>query len=464
LISRAFNAITGNAGAPVKSGFFELLSERPGVRIAPGTPSTTPQTCKCIRLAVLLLVDWDLAKSSGNLPALAAKSPLQHGEFWRSMTITTVLGTERRDRMNNIVSYAQTEFRSVEEWPLTEVDSLILSWLVYLHYPPSMKGAYGDGGMRLQEIFQAEHFDELLFHVYDRDSTMQLLTAVCGSPRFRGMTICDYVEENDASEEKQFAACTFRLPNDRLYIAFRGTDSTVLGWHEDFNMAFKCPVASQSEASRYLSAAAQKFAGDILLGGHSKGGNLAVYAAYDAAPPVQSRIRRVYSHDGPGFLPEVLQSARFKEVQAKIYKTIPQSSTIGMLLEEMEAYHIIKSTNISFWQHNPFSWVVEDGAFVPISELTKGAKLFDQSLSDWVRSLSVEERKTLADTLFDIIGSTDVTTVKEIGQDWQHTLPALLKATADLDDNTRAVVFAAIRLFFAVAVKELPEVISPGKG
>lgn len=142
------------------------------------------------------------------------------------------------------------------------------------------------------------------------------MTALAASPRFRNIQMLGYTEQFDAAEEKQFAAVCFQITPDLCYIAFRGTDSTLVGWKEDFNMAFKCPVPSQKTAVRYLTDAARHCRGKILVGGHSKGGNLAVYAAVKCSEDIQKRIERVYSHDGPGF-----------------------------------------------WQHGPFSWIVDNGSF-----------------------------------------------------------------------------------------------------
>ena len=161
----------------------------------------------------------------------------------------------------------------------------------------------------------------------------------------------------------QFAAMTFDLPDGSSYIAFRGTDATIVGWKEDFNMAFQYPVPSQAEAADYLNEAARHCRGKLYVGGHSKGGNLAVYAAANCRPDVSARLARVFSHDGPGFLEQALQSEAFRQVLPKIEKTLPQSSMIGMLLEHQENYKIVKSSSISIWQHNPFSWEINGDDF-----------------------------------------------------------------------------------------------------
>ena len=177
------------------------------------------------------------------------------------------------------------------------------------------------------------------------------------------MRVCGYRAVFDAAAEEQFAAMTFCLPNGSIYIAFRGTDSTMVGWKEDFNMSFRCPVPAQTTATSYLESAALALDGPLMCGGHSKGGNLAVYAASMCDPAVRERLVRVYSHDGPGFNEAFLGGAEYQALAAagKIDKTLPRSSIIGMIFEHQEDYAVVESCDFGLLQHNPFSWVVPQG-------------------------------------------------------------------------------------------------------
>ena len=144
------------------------------------------------------------------------------------------------------------------------------------------------------------------------------------------------MDEFDAETTKQFSACVFELGNGTLYVAFRGTDSSIVGWKEDFMMAFRRPVASQEAAARYLTELAGHWAGPIMVGGHSKGGNLAVYAAANVPSEIQERITVVYSHDGPGFDEVFFDEDGYVRIASKIHKSVPGSSIIGMLFETRE--------------------------------------------------------------------------------------------------------------------------------
>jgi len=183
--------------------------------------------------------------------------------------------------------------------------------------------------------------------------------------------------------EKQFCAVTIFLNEDTAYIAFRGTDVTLVGWKEDFNMAFKSPVPSQEEAVRYVAEVAENFKGKLLLGGHSKGGNLAVYVYAKLNRQLKDRIIKVYSHDGPGFKENAIDTLELESSQKIVEKTVPQSSVIGMLLESQEQYSIVKSNRTGLLQHDPFSWVIEGDHFIFVERLTKNAKYMDKSLHNW---------------------------------------------------------------------------------
>ena len=361
--------------------------------------------------------------------------------------------------MNNIITYAETALESFDERPFSDVDSLVLSCLAFLDIPPALTGAYGWRGVTIRDLFRAEHFDRLFSVTFAPDHTKQLLTALAASPRFRDVKVMGYVSRLDAAQEKQFSAMTFRLRPKLSYVAFRGTDSTVVGWKEDFNMAFRSPIPSQEEAIRYLTTAGRHCRGKILLGGHSKGGNLAVYAAAFCKESLQLRIGKVYSHDGPGFLPHVLQSPGFSRISSRVEKTLPQSSVVGLLLEHQEALKIVKSRSVSVLQHDPFNWTVEDGAFVVLEQLTRDARHLDRTLSAWLEKVDNTRRERIVDALFGILETTDVRTFSEFRADWQKTIPAVAREVRHLDADTRELLFRTLGELALISVKALPETI-----
>ena len=359
--------------------------------------------------------------------------------------------------MNNLITYAETALDTFDTRPFNDVDSLILSCLSFLDIPEALSEGRSWRGLPLRELFRAEYFDRLFSVTFAPDQTKRLLTALTASPRFRDIKVMGYVSKLDQGLEKQFSAMTFRLRPRLSYIAFRGTDSTVVGWKEDFNMAFRSPVPSQEEAIRYLAQAGRHCPGDILVGGHSKGGNLAVYAAAFCKESLQLRIKKVYSHDGPGFLPHVLQSPGMSRILPRVEKTLPQSSVVGLLLEHQEALKIVKSRSVSVLQHDPFNWTVEDGAFVVLEQFTRDARHLDRTLSAWLQKQDHTQRERIVDALFGILETTDVRTFSEFRTDWQKTIPAVAREVIHLDSDTRTMLFRALKELAALSFKTLPQ-------
>lgn len=361
----------------------------------------------------------------------------------------------------NIIDYVESEFSTFSEKPPTSVDSLALSWFSYLHLPEAFQGAQGWDGMRLVDAFRADCFDEMYGMLWDVPSSGRLLAAMAANPRFRDVRVMGYRAKSDPATEKQFAAVTLQLTPQLTYVAFRGTDSTLVGWKEDFNMAFLYPVPSQEEAARYLDEAASHCAGKLLVGGHSKGGNLAVYAAMNCSEATRKRINRVFSHDGPGFPDSVFADGTFAKVRDLIDKTLPQSSLVGMLLEHQEDYRIIKSSNFSVFQHDPFSWVVEEGDFVSIESLTPGAKYLDTTLNAWAQSLTEQERERMIDSVYALVGTVDATTLSDVRDHWQTVLPKIIDNALAMDEDTRDFLMRVARELFVLGGKKFPEMFKP---
>lgn len=359
--------------------------------------------------------------------------------------------------MNNIVSYAEQMLATLEEEPFNAVDSLILSQFSHFHFPAEIDDLRDWRGVKLTDLFRAENFEEIFHEVWDPKNSKRLFTALVASPRFRNVRLKGYTERHDLEEMKQFAAVTFQFDEDICFVAFRGTDASLVGWKEDLNMAFRSPVAAQTDAVVYLSEAASNCMGKIITGGHSKGGNLAVYASAYSEEKVKNRIERIYSHDGPGFLSCVFESEEFRSIENRIDKTVPQSSFVGMLLEQQELFRVIRSNRNSVLQHDPFSWEVNGTDFVAVSSLSSGAVCFDKSLNEWIVSRSPEEREKLVNLLFDLVDMKKIKTTTELQASWQENVSVALRSMSKEDKETKKFVKRAIRELFALWLRSLPE-------
>lgn len=318
--------------------------------------------------------------------------------------------------------------------PFNDVDNLILCEFSYLALEHALPE---DGEMTVRELSEALKDIPSAFGYIEQESNRAMLRLMGEGERFAGARVCFYRHETNAELEKQFAAMTFLLPDKTAFIAYRGTDNTLIGWKEDFNLSFACPVPAQAEALVYLLEASRRFDLPLRVGGHSKGGNLAVYAAAYAPEEVQDRLLCIYSNDGPGMDEGTFASCGYMRIVPKLRSIVPESSVIGMLLQHHEDYMVVKSTAVGLMQHNPFSWQVKRAGFDVIDDLRPGSRYLDQVLRNWLSGMTAAERMNLVDTLFNALAATHITTVDNIGEAVRHNAGAMLSALRHMDPPTR---------------------------
>lgn len=351
----------------------------------------------------------------------------------------------------NMISYLQKDARlSFREAPFTAVDSLVLSELSYMDFHSIVYPL----NSRQDPVPLPNALAALLGgSTCPSGREREFLSVLSACPRFSQTQVNFYCNETDVQSEKQFSAVTFLLEDGSFHVTYRGTDTTLVGWKEDFNMAFLSPVPAQESSVRYLTSIAQRLSGPIRVGGHSKGGNLAVYAAAMCAPALQERILSVYSHDGPGFKDPAFYQHEYRLIQDRVFKYLPQSSVIGMLMANQDTYTVVESTGFGILQHDPFSWIIEDGDFRRLCTVTDSSRFFDQSLNQWINSMDETERQQLTDELYRILSSAQIETFSELDQAWRTALPAALNAVRDSEPETRRFMMRTIRSFFRIALE-----------
>ncbi|MBR6668961.1 MAG: DUF2974 domain-containing protein [Clostridia bacterium] len=334
--------------------------------------------------------------------------------------------------------------------PFNDVDSLILASLSYLTYPEET-GLLRDLALTVPPV------DKMQFSFVHEIRAM--LSAAAMTERFAGIGMRHPVAVTDQDRDMQFAAVTFDLPDGTHYVAFRGTDSTIVGWREDFNMAFESPVPAQSAAVRYLHEAAALTDGPLILGGHSKGGNLAVYAAAHADPMTQNRIRAVYSFDGPGLDDATMASEGYARIARRIRSFVPQHSVVGLLLTYHPEYTVVKSDGVGLLQHDSFTWQVLGTDFIAVTELDVSAQLVDQTVHTWLSQVSPEKRRIFVNTIFDVLEASGANTVKELVRNIPSRLPAVLKALQQVDAETARMVLTLWGQFVAISATNIIELV-----
>ena len=297
--------------------------------------------------------------------------------------------------------------------PPNAVDALIFSTLSYVDYGEKAEAA-PDAPITLREA--AEEF----FAVEDSESRvrvkndMELLRAAAVTIRFGFSDVCMYKNQFIPEQETQFAAITFLLDDGSMFLSFRGTDSSLVGWKEDFNMTFQQTIPAQRLAMQYTHDAALAHAAPMRLGGHSKGGNLAVFAAARSSPMLQKRILEVYNNAGPGFTDYLMGDPGYIAMVPRIKTYIPQSSVIGMLLEHEESFLVIRSKTVGLLQHDPYSWEVMGRDFLPVQEVTESSQFIDTTIKTWFAQMTNQERNQLVDVMFALLGTGGVDSALDI--------------------------------------------------
>lgn len=284
------------------------------------------------------------------------------------------------------------------------VDALVLSSLVYVkfeHIPAEAQKRSITLKMAADAFFQLDHPEE---HARMKED-VELLRLAAQSVRFGGVRIVGYGNTFAPEQDTQFAAMSFELGDGTLCAAFRGTDSTLVGWKEDFNMTYLDSVPAQRLALRYVQDIDAIYDGGIRLCGHSKGGNLAVYAAAMCSDSTRNSILEIYNFDGPGFTEHMLQEEGYKAILPKIHTFIPQSSIVGMMLEHEEEFTVIHSDGHGIFQHDSYTWEIMGKELIPVEQITSDSVFVNTALKEWLAAMTPEERGQFINALFSLAGS-----------------------------------------------------------
>lgn len=350
--------------------------------------------------------------------------------------------------MANIFNYI--EWRgdlSLSKDEFNEIDNLILSRFSYFPFDEIIKENEVVTIKELSDRFKEKDISEMQI-LWDDD--VKLFPAMGLSKRFGELKATKYVNKINVEEEKQFSAITIIMPDDTLYISYRGTDNTVVGWKEDLNMTFKSHIPSQIDAVKYLEEIARKYPNNLRVGGHSKGGNLAVYAAAFASEDIKKRIINIYNNDGPGFNDDIIETREYKETIELVNTYIPQGSIFGRLLNHQEKYTVVESTQKGVMQHDLYSWQLLGNKFVYLKEVTNGSKFIDKSITGWLEQIDIEKREQVIDIIFQIIGTTNAETLSELKNHWFSNAKILFSSYKLVDAESKKMILETLSALFKI--------------
>lgn len=309
----------------------------------------------------------------------------------------------------------------------------------------------------LADVLRAEDYAEMFDDAGPDNEDLQLLRAVCESPRYRGIQVGQYIQNQNSvnGEEQQFGAVTFLLPDGTEYIAFRGTEANILGWKEDFEMTYHAVIPSQTEAYEYLEAVAAQSGRPLRVGGHSKGGNLAVYSSTLADPGIRQRIVAVYSHDGPGFQDSFFRNPGWAEIKGKEDKSCPEFTVVGQLLNPEASYSVVKCSVSGIRQHYCMSWNVVDGDFEYAENTDPAAVSINSSISQWLEKIPLDRRKLVVGSVYEAIRAGGYEDLNELSGDFSHAWPKIYTAVKNTDSRDRSVIFAIVRDLMGLLVPSM---------
>lgn len=361
--------------------------------------------------------------------------------------------------IGNIVEYVHSYgYFDFEALPFGSVDALVLGQFVYLKLEGLVGGFETEQGITLRELQKHPKAEKLFADPRWRDSNRALFQEMCESRRFGNMKLLYLADRICMENETQFMAVTCVLSDGSVKVLYRGTDETIVGWKEDFNMAFQYPIPGQSTGRAYLELVlAHRTEEKVDLIGHSKGGNLAVYAAMHAAQSLQDRIGRIYNLDGPGFRTEVYSMESFDRIADRIVKIIPRSSIIGMLLENHGAYKVVESSSVGLLQHDPFSWKIDRIDFVYLNEMDELHRVMDESLNAWIMSLSTDEVSAFVNTLYQIVEASEATDLISFTKNWTKSIAGMAGAIQNLDEATKNSMYKIMKSLANISKNRIKE-------
>ena len=338
--------------------------------------------------------------------------------------------------------------------PFNEVDNAVLCELVYTAFDDIVPGP------GLKEKISIEDACDLFFDKYSEKDLLAktsltrrapfLMEKMAHSKRFGGMKLAGFVNEIDTEDQSQFAVCSFYLPDGTIYVAFRGTDDSLIGWKEDFNMSFSPGTGGQLKAVEYLNKNFARTMKQLRIGGHSKGGSFALYGAAFCKPHIKDNIIEIYNNDGPGFIPEILKTPEYKSVIKRVHKFIPNESIIGMMMYTKAKVSVVTSNTKGISQHDLFSWQVARNKFVKAEGVANSSVMIDEIMKEWTKKFDYETRAAFGDVFFELLSNSGATKMSHITGNKVKSIATLTMEIQSLDPDNQAIVLDVLKHLMAV--------------
>lgn len=351
--------------------------------------------------------------------------------------------------MGNIMTYLKWRGDlTFAERAFCEVDNLVISELAYLDLSGIVPAPQQGGEISVIEAFEKYDCSKHENNCSDGPPP-EYLSVLASSNRYKNVMLSKYVEVLDQDSQIDFSAMHIKLGDGTVYVVFRGTSDWLVGWREDFSMSFQL-MPSQKLAAEYLKTTISE--GTDLkyrIGGHSKGGNLAVYASMMCPAEQQEQIIEIYSNDGPGLCDELFDMEQYRRVQTKLIRIVPEFSVIGSLFEHETPTKIVASDGNGIYQHEGMTWQVEGDCFLTCEARSEKCEFYNRLFDQWIESASLEQRKTFTRDLFDALESGGAKKRSELSKSRFEDFEAILLSVIQSESKTKIVIGKLVKSFFA---------------
>lgn len=354
--------------------------------------------------------------------------------------------------MPNLLDYIKnSQYDSFYDQPLNSLDILALTELSYLPFDQLVPYAFTNKGIRLDQL--AQLFEE----TYQNDfppfsmatkNRLTLFSLIATAKRFKHIKAFGFVDDYQLELEKQFAAISYRIDRKTIVTAFRGTDDTIIGWKEDFHMTYMDEIPAQRSASHYLEKLLLSQEGQYYVAGHSKGGNLALYASCQLRPDLQERLLAIYPFDAPGLHKKHLEAPSYRAIQERVFPIIPQNSIVGMMLETPENAQIVQSKSMGLLQHISFSWEIEGQDFKQAPALSQSSLQTEQTLKAWTDTLSEQELQDFFDLFFGLFTQAGIERLSDLTDNPLQKFQEIDRLRKELSPQEADMMERLIRLLF----------------
>ncbi|MBQ6495260.1 MAG: DUF2974 domain-containing protein [Bacilli bacterium] len=333
---------------------------------------------------------------------------------------------------------------SFNEKEFNDIDNLIFSSLIYIDLDKyvssnlfSKRSIYNIG----KDFFR--DYDIKSKSITATKVGINVLKIIMNKDRYKNLLLYNYSYIGDINQ--QFSAVTIDINSNLVYVSFEGTDQLISGWKEDFMMSYKFPVSAQKLAINYVNKFFTFGKKKIILGGHSKGGNLAMAAGMYANMFVKNKIVRVYNNDGPGFRESQFNSIYYNRIKDKLVYIIPNYSVVGLLLKHSDNYIVVKSLKKGIYAHNLANWMVKDDKLLT-TELSSYSSLIDKTVFNWLEKHNDSERENFVNKLFLIFDKANIIDLIDVMNN-KKLIFNLIRNSKELDNKTRNMLMDFIYLF-----------------